>query len=90
MVIDSPVPSWRVAWSTDCGESWEELGFETFRGAHDWAAKLWDEEGHKDEFSILVERMMTVNLESFLNANTAGAVELAPHLMATSKTFALS
>lgn len=88
MVIDSPVPSWRVAWSTDCGESWEELGFESFEGAHRWAAALWDEEGHKAGFYICVERMMTVNLASFLNAETAGSVELAPHLLATADTFA--
>jgi hypothetical protein len=88
MVTDSPVPSWRVAWSTDCGESWEELGFETFEGAHGWAAKLWDEEGNKAEFSLYVERMMTVNLKSFLGAKSAGAVELAPHMLGTAKTFA--
>lgn len=88
MVIDSPVPSWRVAWSTDCGESWEELGFETFRGAHDWVAKPWDEEGHKDGFAIYVERMMIVNTQSFLNAKSAEDVKLAPHMLGTAETFA--
>lgn len=87
MAIDSPVPTWRVAWSTDCGESWEELGFEDFMEAHAWAAKLWNEEGHKAGFAIYVERVMTVNLESFLNAESAGAVKLAPHMLGTAETF---
>lgn len=75
MVIDSPVPIWRVAWSTDRGESWEELGFEHFEEAQGRALRLLREEG---EVAIRVERMMPLDLDSFICANRAGDVELAP------------
>ncbi len=86
MVIDSPVPSWRVAWSTDRGESWEELGFEYFREAQGRAVRLLSEEG--EGIAISVERMMPIDLESFICAKSARDVKLAPLRIGTAETFA--
>lgn len=78
---------WNVSWTTD-GGVWHERGFHTFEEAQGFARGLVKENDNNSGFAIYAERMMTVSLTSFLHAGSAGAVELAPHLMATSKTFA--
>lgn len=87
MVTDSPVPSWRVTWTTD-GGTWHERGFYTFEKTQAFARALYAEHGPEMDFCLSASRMMTVNTHSFLNAETAGSVELAPHLLATADTFA--
>lgn len=79
--------NWKVSWTTD-GDVWHERGFYTFEKAQKFARGLVKESGDADGFAIYAERMMTVNLTSFLDAETAGSVELAPHLLATADTFA--
>lgn len=88
-MTESMACDWKVSWTED-GETWHERGFYTFWKAQHFARGLVEENGSNTGFSFFVERMMIVNATSFLNANTAGAVELAPHLMTTSKTFALA
>lgn len=84
---DSPVPSWMVSWTTD-GDVWHELEFYTFEKAQKFARGLVEENGSNPAFIFCAERMMTVNTTSFLNAETAGDVELAPHLLKTAEAFA--
>ncbi len=79
--------SWRVLWTTD-GEVWHERGFCTFYTAQKFARDLTEENGCNPAFSFYAERMMTVNSTSFLDAESAGEVELAPHLLGTAETFA--
>lgn len=78
---------WAVSWTTD-GHPWHERGFHAFTTAQRFARGLVEENAGNASFSIYVERMMTVNLQSFLDAACAGGVELAPHTLATSETFA--
>lgn len=87
MVIDSPVPNWSVSWTTD-GGTWHERGFYTFEETQEFARALYAEHGPEMGFCLSVSRMMDVNTHSFLNAETAGDVELAPHLLKTAETFA--
>lgn len=84
---DSPVPSWMVSWTTD-GGVWHERGFYTFEKAQEFARALYAEHGTEMGFCLSASRMMTVNTHSLLHAETAGAVELAPHLLGTADTFA--
>ena len=77
---------WKVSWKED-GETWHERGFYTFGKAQHFARGLVEENGSNPGFSFFVERMMIVNATSFLNAESAGAVELAPHLLGTAETF---
>lgn len=78
---------WRVSWTTD-GDVWHDRWFYTFEEAQGFARELVEENDCNHGFNFYAERMMTVNLTSFLNAKTAGAVELAPHLLGTAETFA--
>lgn len=78
---------WRVSW-TEGGKDFCERGFHSFKKTQEFALNRVKAEGDADGFAIYVERMMIVNLTSFLNAETAGAVELAPHLLGTADTFA--
>lgn len=78
---------WKVSWTTG-DERWHERGFYTFEKAQEFARGLMEENDCNPGFSFYAARMMTVNTHSLLHAETAGAVELAPHLMATAKTFA--
>jgi hypothetical protein len=82
-----PVPEWRVSWTTD-GGVWHERGFCTFEEAQGYARRLYTEHGPEMGFCLSASRMMTVNTHSFLDAESAGGVELAPHLLATAMTFA--
>lgn len=84
---DSPVPSWMVSWTTD-GGVWHERGFHTFEEAQGFARRLYAEHGPEMGFCLSASRMMTVNTHSLLHAKSAGAVELAPHLLGTADTFA--
>lgn len=79
--------NWKVSWTTD-GDAWDERGFYTLEKAQKFARGLVKENDNNSSFGFYAERMMTVNTTSFLNAESAGAVELAPHLLATAKTFA--
>jgi hypothetical protein len=81
------VPEWVVSWTTD-GSTWHERGFYTFEKAQGFARGLYAEHGPETDFYLMASRMMTVNLKSFLGAKSAGAVELAPHMLGTAKTFA--
>lgn len=82
-----PVPEWMVSWTTD-GSTWHERGFYTFEKAQGFARGLYAEHGPEADFCLVASRMMTVNLASFLDAESAGDVALAPHLLATADTFA--
>lgn len=79
--------SWKISWTTD-GTSWNERGFHAFTTAQRLARCLVEENDGNPAFFIYAERMMTVNLTSFLDATCAGSVELAPHMLSTAKTFA--
>lgn len=79
--------AWAVSWTAD-GAPWNERGFHAFTTAQRFARGLAEEYAGNASFSIYVERMMTVNLQSFLDATCAGSVELTPHTLATSETFA--
>lgn len=79
--------SWKVSWTTD-DKRWNEFGFHTFAGAQKFARGLVEKNDCNPAFSFYASRMMTVNRESFLNAKSAGAVELAPHMLGTAETFA--
>ena len=79
--------NWRVSWTTD-GDVWHERWLYTFEEAQGFARELMEENDCNPGFNFYAERMMTVNSTSFLDAETAGAVELAPHLLATADTFA--
>lgn len=79
--------NWKVSWTTD-GDVWHERGFYMFEKAQKFARGLVEESGDADGFAIYAERMMIVNATSFLNAEAARDVELAPHLLATAETFA--
>lgn len=81
------VNDWKVSWTTG-DECWHERGFYTFEKAQEFARGLMEENDCNPGFSFSAARMMTVNSTSFLDAESAGAVELAPHLMVTSETFA--
>lgn len=80
---------WRVSWTED-GETWHERGFYTFVKAQHFARGLVEENGSDPGFNFFAERMVVVNAASFINAESARAVELDQHLMATSKTFTLA
>lgn len=85
--VADPVPEWRVTWTTD-GGTWHERGFYTFEKTQAFARALYAEHGPEMDFCLSASRMMTVNTHSLLHAKSAGAVELAPHLLATADTFA--
>lgn len=73
---------WKVSWTVN-GEVWNENGFYTFESAQKFARGLVEENGSNPGFNFFTERMMLVNTTSFLDAESAGAVKLAPHLLAT-------
>lgn len=75
--------SWRVVWSTDGGESWEEMGFEGFEGAQAFARRLREGHAGSKGFLMYAERMMVVSLDDLLEAESAGGVRLAPHMLGT-------
>lgn len=79
--------NWKVSWTTD-GDVWHERGFYMFEKAQKFARGLVKENDNNSGFSFYAERMMIVNATSFLDAESAGAAELAPHLLATAETFA--
>lgn len=76
------VSDWKVSWTVN-GEVWNENGFYTFESAQKFARGLVEENGSNPGFSFSAERMMTVNTKSFLDAESGGAVKLAPRLLAT-------
>lgn len=77
---------WKVSWTTD-DETWHESGFFTFEKAQKFALDLAGECEDNPSFCFFASRMMAVNRTSFLNARSAGAVELAPHRLGTADTF---
>lgn len=84
---DELVKDWRVTWTVD-GVEYHERGFFTFESAQAFARSLVREYGSEGHFSVFAERMMVLSTRGFLDAESAGGVELAPHLLATAMTFA--
>lgn len=84
---DELVKDWRVTWTVD-GAEYHERGFFTFESAQAFARSLVREYGSEGHFSVFAERMMVLSTRGFLDAESAGGVELAPHLLATAMTFA--
>lgn len=85
-MTESMAYDWKVSWTTD-GGVWHERGFHTFEEAQGFARRLYAEHGPEMGFCLSASRMMGVNTHSFLHAGSAGAVELAPHMLGTAETF---
>lgn len=79
---------WGLSWTADGGRTWHEAAFYTFGQAQDYARELERLHGGEKGFSMSAKRMMFVNTTSFLDAETAGDVELAPHPLKTAEAFA--
>ncbi len=76
---------WVVSWTSDDEGGCRSRGFDSFYGARAFADRAQEVHGEEPGFMVIASRLMDVNLESFLNANSGGAVELAPHLLATAE-----
>lgn len=85
-MAEDMVYGWKVGWTTG-DECWHGRGFCTFETAQKFARDLVEKNDRNPAFSFYAARMMTVNRKSFIDAKSAGAVELAPHLLGTAETF---
>lgn len=85
-MTESMACDWRVSWTED-GETWHGRGFCMFETAQKFARDLVEKNDRNPAFSFYAARMMTVNRKSFIDAKSADAVELAPHLLGTAETF---
>lgn len=79
MVIDSPVPSWKVGWSFSDGPGavrvWEERGFNTLYEAQKYARGLVMDGG--EGLVVMGFQMREVELDSLLDAESPDALRLA-------------
>lgn len=81
-----PTINWSLCWTIN-GNVWHNRGFYTFEQIQQFAKQLLCRFGEVKTFAMHAQRMMTVNTNSLLSANSGGEVALAPHLLKTADTF---